>query len=79
MIGRLFGYREIESRAPYAHLACDSVNDTATRLAESIADDILSVRAVFAIFCEAANASAESPTRQTDPMMRLLPAHSHVE
>ena len=41
MIGRLLGHREIETTARYAHLARDSIHDAATRVAESIAGDIL--------------------------------------
>ena len=41
MIGRLLGHREIETTARYAHLARDFVHDAATRVADSIADDIL--------------------------------------
>ena len=41
MIGRLLGHREIETTARYAHLARDSVHEAATRVAASIAQDIL--------------------------------------
>ena len=41
MIGRLLGHREIETTARYAHLARDSVNEAAARVADSIADDIM--------------------------------------
>ena len=41
MIGRLLGHREIETTARYAHLARDSVNEAAARVADSIAEDIL--------------------------------------
>ena len=41
MIGRLLGHRQIETTARYAHLARDSVHETAERVAVSIAADIL--------------------------------------
>ncbi len=40
IIGRLLGHRRIETTARYAHLARDSVRDSAERIAVSIADDI---------------------------------------
>ena len=41
IIGRLLGYRRIETTARYAHLARDSVRESAGRISVSIADDIL--------------------------------------
>ena len=41
MIGRLLGHSDIETTARYAHLARDSVQDAAERIASSIATDIL--------------------------------------
>ena len=41
MIGKLLGHRQIETTARYAHLARDSVRESAERVAESIAADIL--------------------------------------
>ena len=41
MIGRLLGHTQVETTARYAHLAKDSVHDSAVRVAESIAADIL--------------------------------------
>ena len=41
MIGRLLGHRRVETTARYAHLARDSVRESAERIAVSIADDIL--------------------------------------
>ncbi len=41
MIGRLLGHARMETTARYAHLARDSVRDAATRVAESIAADVL--------------------------------------
>ena len=41
MIGKLLGHARIETTARYAHLARDSVRETAERIAESIAADIL--------------------------------------
>ena len=42
MIGRLLGHRQVETTARYAHLARDSVRDSAVRVSDSIAADILS-------------------------------------
>ena len=41
MIGKLLGHGKIETTARYAHLARDSVHESAGRIAESIAADIL--------------------------------------
>ena len=41
MIGRLLGHRQIETTARYAHLARDSAQEAAERVAASIAEDIL--------------------------------------
>ena len=41
VIGKLLGHSDIETTARYAHLAQDSIHDTAERIAESIAADIL--------------------------------------
>ena len=42
MIGKLLGHTQIETTARYAHLARDSVQESAARIADSIAEDILS-------------------------------------
>ena len=42
MIGKLLGHKQIETTARYAHLARDSVKESAGRIADSIAEDILS-------------------------------------
>ena len=41
MIGRLLGHTQVEATARYAHVAQDSVRDSAVWVAESIAVDIL--------------------------------------
>ena len=41
VIGRLLGHSDIEATARYAHLPDASIHETAERIAESIADDIL--------------------------------------
>ena len=41
MIGRMLGHTKIQTTARYAHLARDSVRDSAVRVADSIAADIL--------------------------------------
>ena len=41
MIGRLLGHSQVETTARYAHLAKDSVEESAVRVAESIAGDLL--------------------------------------
>ncbi len=41
MIGRLLGHTQVETTARYAHLAEDSVKESAVRVAESIAGDLL--------------------------------------
>ena len=41
MIGRLLGHTQVETTARYAHLAEDSVKESAGRVAESIAGDLL--------------------------------------
>ena len=41
IIGRLLGHRRVETTARYAHLARDSVKESAERIAASIATDIL--------------------------------------
>ena len=41
MIGRLLGHTQVETTARYAHLARDSMHDSAVRVSESIAADIL--------------------------------------
>ena len=40
MIGKLLGHSKIQTTARYAHLARDSVNESAARVAESIAADL---------------------------------------
>ena len=42
MIGRLLGHTQVETTARYAHLAEDSVKESAARVADSIAADLLS-------------------------------------
>ena len=44
MIGRLLGHTQVETTARYAHLAQDSVRESAMRVAKSIAADFLSDR-----------------------------------
>ena len=39
VIGKLLGHSDIETTAPYAHLAHDSIHETAERIPESIAAD----------------------------------------
>ena len=41
MIGKLLGHSDIETTARYAHLAQDSIHQTAERIAESIAGDTI--------------------------------------
>ncbi len=41
VIGKLLGHSDIETTARYAHLAHDSIHETAERIAESISADIL--------------------------------------
>ena len=41
VIGKLLGHSDIETTARYAHLARDSINEAAERIADSIAADIL--------------------------------------
>ena len=41
VIGKLLGHSDIETTARYAHLAQDSIHETAERIAESIAADIV--------------------------------------
>ena len=41
MIGKLLGHARIETTSRYAHLARDSVRESAERVAESIAEDLL--------------------------------------
>ena len=41
IIGRLLGHSQVETTARYAHLARDSVQEAAERIADSIATDIL--------------------------------------
>ncbi|MDE0212308.1 MAG: hypothetical protein OXJ64_20805 [Boseongicola sp.] len=41
MIGKLLGHSDIETTARYAHLAQDSIYETAERIAGSIAADVL--------------------------------------
>ena len=41
IIGRLLGHRRVETTARYAHLARDSVRESAERIAVNIAKDIL--------------------------------------
>ena len=41
IIGRLLGHRRVETTARYAHLARDSIRESAERIAVSIAADIL--------------------------------------
>ena len=41
VIGKLLGHTQVETTARYAHLARDSVQEAATRIADSIATDIL--------------------------------------
>ena len=41
LLGKLLGHSDIETTARYAHLAQDSLQETAERIAESIAADIL--------------------------------------
>ena len=42
MIGKLLGHTKIQTTARYAHLARDSVKESAVRVAASIGEDILS-------------------------------------
>ena len=41
VIGKLLGHSDIDTTARYAHLAQDSLHETAERIADSIAADIL--------------------------------------
>ena len=44
VIGKLLGHSDIEPTARYAHLAQDSIHETAERIAESTAGDIMQIR-----------------------------------
>ena len=41
MIGRLLGHTQVETTARYAHLAQESVRESAVRVADSIAADLI--------------------------------------
>ena len=41
MIGKLLGHNQVETTARYAHLARDSIHESAARIADSLAADIL--------------------------------------
>ena len=41
MIGKLLGHSRIETTARYAHLARESVHESAARIADSIAADLV--------------------------------------
>lgn len=41
MIGKLLGHTRVQTTAKYAHLAEDSVKESAQRIAASIGEDIL--------------------------------------
>ena len=41
MIGKLLGHSQMETTSRYAHLARDSVHQSAARIADSIASEIL--------------------------------------
>ena len=41
MIGRLLGHTQVETTARFAHLAQDSVRESADRVADSISADLL--------------------------------------
>lgn len=41
MIGRLLGHSEVQTTKRYAHLASDWLKESAVRISESIAKDIL--------------------------------------
>ena len=41
MIGKLLGHSQIETTARYAHLARESVHESAARIADSIAPDLI--------------------------------------
>ena len=41
MIGKLLGHSQVETTARYAHLARDSVHESAARIADSLAADLL--------------------------------------
>ena len=43
MIGKLLGHSQIETTARYAHLARESVHDSAARIAESISADLVPI------------------------------------
>ena len=45
MIGRLLGHSQVETTARYAHLARESVHGAAARIADSLADDLLTTSA----------------------------------
>ena len=47
MIGRLLDHTLVETTARYAHLAQDSVRESALRVADSIAVDILAGYGIF--------------------------------
>ena len=40
MIGRLLGHTQVETTARYAHLARDSVKESAAKVAASIGEDL---------------------------------------
>ena len=48
MIGKLLGHRQVQTTARYAHLAQESVKASSTRVAESIAVDMVTSPAVLA-------------------------------
>ena len=41
VIGKLLGHSDIQTTARYAHLAQDSIHETAERIAQSISADIM--------------------------------------
>lgn len=56
MIGRLLGHRQKETSTRYAHLSCESVRESAVRIADSIASNI------FRFWAKHAGRCISSPT-----------------
>ena len=55
MIGRLLGHTQVETTARYAHLARDSVKESAARVAASIGADMYKNRELVEITRHQAN------------------------
>ena len=71
MIGCLLGHTQVETTARYAHLAKDSLRETAVRISESIVGDLRTLRASGRLRHQVVTSSVHCSVFVASPVVRV--------